>query len=421
MTGVILIVTVYTLSKLSSGQNADLSALSVQALSLLNRPEESVPDQSPGGSPAESNNAGRQAEKANSTQTAVPRAEQNAPQAKGGAEFSLTVGGTAAIEDNVRRSGYSNDTKKYDFTDIMTLLSPEISADINAVFTENLMTDDIKVSRTVVPSCAANMLKTAGFDTALAGFSKAWDKGMEGVAATVTSLKKHGLAVTGLCSSESDSRALIRRINGVQVAMLQYTATVGSNTRKSMVKKGESYSVPEALPELIASDIAQARQNGSRAVFVFLNWGKTNSKAPDKSQIQLAQQIADAGADLIIGAGSRIAQKAEYLTAADGRSVLCAYSLGTLISDDRNAANRIGGYLLHLTFRAEENGTVSLIRTAYTPTYTWRYRQDGSYFYRVVAADRPSPDGMDSDQIKAMRKTLTAVQAALEESPLSVR
>ena len=191
-----------------------------------------------------------------------------------------------------------------------------------------------------------------------------------------------------------------------------------------MDKKDESGTVPAAEIGQIAADIAEARQRGAEAVIVLMNWGKVG-KAPDKNQKALAQSIADAGADLIIGAGSRVPQAAEYLTArrADGSETktLCIWSLGTVLSGDRSNIRRISGYLLHVRIHMTRDGKAVVEQPEYTPLYTWRYRQDGQYYYRCLAANRTPPDGMDNEQIKSMDKAAEATRSALAGSPLSER
>ena len=191
-----------------------------------------------------------------------------------------------------------------------------------------------------------------------------------------------------------------------------------------MDKKEESDTVPAAESERIAADITEARNRGAEAVIVLMNWGKVG-KTPDKAQKALAQSIADAGADLIIGAGSRVPQAAEYLTVQqpDGneKEILCIWSLGTVLSGDRSNIRRISGYLLHVRIHMTRDGKAAVEQPEYTPLYTWRYRQDGQYYYRCLAANRTPPDGMDNEQIKNMDKAAEAVRSALAGSPLSER
>ena len=81
----------------------------------------------------------------------------------------------------------------------------------------------------------------------------------------------------------------------------------------------------------------------------------------------------------------------------------------------------MAGYLLHLTIRSDGKGGADILAPEYTPVYAWKYKQDGRYYYRCVASDRPIPDGMDSEQQKTMAKAETAVREALQDSPLMIR
>ncbi len=402
--------------RLRSGEGVDLSNLKlpdvVQIQNMTDRNSSSSPKQTaaPSAKPtAAAALAGKNSQSA------------DAQGKKTDAAVTLTAAGTLAIEKNIRQSAYTSDTKLYDFTEMMSLLKSSITGNLNTVFLENLLMDDTKVSDTVVPSCAAELPLQAGLTICMAGFDDAWAQKQAGVDSTLNALRGRGLSVLGMFSAATENRYLIREINGIKIAMMQYTGRMSSNTRKKMMRDGVEWTVPEADAEIIAGDLGRAKNDGADIRVVYLTWGKNLASSPTKEQRELAKQIADNGADIIIGAGTRVAQTVEYLTASDGRKVLCAWSLGTLMSDDRGSANRIGGFLLHLSFRRDESGKAGLESVTYTPTYVWKYRQDDHYYYKCLAANKPAPDGMDSEQIKIMEKTLAAVRKTLEESAATER
>ena len=359
-----------------------------------------------------SNDNGNTAQKA-SAKARQPEKAEDQPSGM----LTLTVAGSAAAEENIRKSCYSSDSKKYDFTDVMTLLSPQLDSDVNAVFLHNVLDDSGKVSKTVVPTSAAAMLKSAGFDTVFAGFSGCFDRGADGMISTIGAIRNNGMTPVGLLENAGERSWITRSANGVTIAMAQYTSTISSSARKNMTKKNASELVPAADPERIRSDIQAARSAGAQAFVVFLDWGSDGLKSPDKKQKELAAQIAEAGADLIVGTGSSIAHTAEYIENPDGSRTLCVYSLGSILSDSRKAA-RLAGYILKVTFSSPEGGVV-ISEASYVPTYVWRYRQDGKYYYRCVAIGGNAPDGMDSDQRKAMEKAESSIVKLLEGSPLT--
>lgn len=334
--------------------------------------------------------------------------------------FTLTAGGTVALDGEVRKNSWYSDVKQYDYYDIMTLLKREMQSDLNIVFLENLLSEDGRSSDVIATNAAAAMLKGAGFNLAACGFSKAYEKEKAGIQTTRKLLTEHGITPVGIYETIEEDHYRITNINGIRTAVLQYTGTVSSTTRKNMWKNGTSVLIPAAEAETIETDINTVRSQGSEVVIVLLNWGKTG-KAPDKTMYALAQKIADAGADLIIGNGSRIVSGAEMLTAAHtGRQVLCVWSLGTVLSGDRSNIRRIAGMFLQVTVKTEE-GRAELSDYRYIPLYTWKYKQDSRFYYRCLAADEAVPDGMDSEQQKMMKKAADTVKNAMAGSPVEER
>ena len=349
--------------------------------------------------------------------TTNPAASTEKPDEKSGAgrrSFTLTAAGTVAVDGEIRKNSYLSDVKMYDFSDIMALLKNELQSDLNIVFLENIVDDDAKVSDIVAPSAMISMLKTAGFNMAACGFSRAWDKEEDGISATRMNMLEHGIVPVGIYESGRGRTVEIREYGGIRTAVLQYTDTISASTRKNMIRKGQEDTVPAADMKIIAEDIENARQNGAEIVIVLVNWGKIE-KSPDKAQRNLAQSIADAGADIIIGSGSRVPQETEILrTEADSRNVLCVWSLGTTLSGEQSRIRRRSGYLFHAVIRIGEDGRLSIEEPAFTPVYTWKYKQDGRYYYRCLAANRVPPDGMDNSQAKDMEKSAETTRKALE-------
>ena len=404
--------TALVFSRLSSGAQVDLSKLSMNVLDLQKDPaREAETDteevkRDAGTQPIRKKEA--EAEK----QTAVRPKEDEG--------YTLTLGGSISLSGEVRKNSRSTDAKVADYADVMMLLAPQIHSDINIVFFENILSDGHKANDNVAPGQAATLLQEAGFDTAACGFSQAYACGKTGVEATLMTLDKRGITAAGIRYADDPGRPAARTVKGIKTVILQYTATVPAKTRKAMEKDGAGTMIPEAELSQITEDISLSRQEGAEAVIVLLNWGKTG-KEPDRTQRELAEGIAAAGADLIVGNGSHTPQTAEYLTGKDGRSVLCIWSLGTLLSGDRGNVKRMSGYLLHVNIRSNGQGGVRVLNPEYTPVYTWKYKQDSRFYYRCIASDGEAPDGMDSEQRKTMTKAAETVEAVLKDAPLSKR
>ena len=371
------------------------------------------------GVPGKQNTAGNSPEKAGTNRETRASDRVQTTGSTGQKRFTLTVAGTAVMEGEVRKSCEYKDVKAYDFSDVMSLLKNEIYSDVNILFLENIISDDEQVSDRVIPSAVTAMLKTAGFNMAACGFSGAWDKGGAGVAATRKNLIQDQIIPLGICDPENQDPVQVREYGGIPTAILQYTDTVASGVRKKMAAQNQSRTVPAADPEEIRNDILAARSQGAKAVIVLLNWGK-DKEQPGKTQRELAQRIADAGADLIIGCGTRYTQTAEYLT-TDGRQVLCVWSLGVTVSGNRDNVKRLSGYLFHAEVSMDRDGTVSISNPTYTPTYTWKSELSGKLSFHCMAANAAIPDGMEDKQQKTMGRCAEQTRKVLQDSVLQER
>ena len=412
MLAVVLAGTALVLGRLSSGASVDLSRLKMGMLDIQ--------DGTPADGPDEGAGQAAKAEAGGTKATAAPQ-PRNTPSADSGeGQFTLTMAGTVALNGEVRKNSKSVDSGESDYSDVMMLIAPQIRSDVNGVFVENLFSDSHKASDTTAPASAADLLKDAGFGLAACGFSQAYAHGADGIGATLMALSRRDIIPAGIRFRDDTDIPEMRNLGGVRTVFLQYTATISSKVRKSMEKDGNAGMVSEAEIGLITQDIAAARGRGAEAVIVLVNWGKAG-KDPDKNQRALAEGIAQAGADLIVGNGSLVPQGAELLAGKNGKKVLCVWSLGSLLSGDRGNVKRMSGYLLHVTVKRDGQGGVEVADPQYTPVYTWKYKQDSRFYYRCVAADGTAPDGMDNEQRKNMAKAAEIVQAALDGSPVHRR
>ena len=401
------------LGKLSSGASIDLSKLKMNVLDIQNENRTDIND------PEDITQSAGQIPVIRTAAAPSAIAETPAPLQEGEG-FTLTIGGSISLSGEVRKNSRSTDAKVADYADVMMLLAPTVNSDINGVFLENILSDRHKTSDIVAPGAATVLLTDAGFDMAACGFSQVYSSGKDGIEATLETLSSQGIRAIGIHSEGDSGNTEIRSVNGIRTAFLQYTDTIPDKSRKSMQKDGTSGMAPAADISLISEEIASVRKQGAEAVIVLINWGKAG-KDPDKNQRALAQEIARAGADLIVGNGSHVPQTAEYCPGEKEKDVLCIWSLGTLLSGDRSNIRRMCGYLLHLTVRTDGTGGVRIENPEYTPVYTWKYKQDGRFYYRCIAAGGEAPDGMDNDQRKSMAKAAETVRGVLQNSPLTER
>ena len=350
------------------------------------------------------------------TSTAAPVATASPTVVPRGGTFTMTVGGSVCIETEIRQSGYYKEAKAYDFTELLSLLAGHMNSDLNMVMLENLVIPSAKVSALIAPEPVMKLLASNHVDTVALGFAKALDKNIDGLMSTVEAAQDQRLHVVGAFAEEAASQAenQIVELGGVRTALLHYTDNLSKTGASALKKSGKDYVLPQA--DRIAADIERVRNAGAEVIVVSVSWGTAGKGATTNAQKKLAQQIADAGADVILGVGPRVVQPTEWLNGkrADGseKKTLCVYSLGCLISDSRTDG-QVAGMLLKLRITCDANGEVLIEQAGYVPTYVWHYKIESLDQYRVVVSNQAAPDGMESGQQTSMSRALKNIRKSV--------
>ena len=345
-----------------------------------------------------------------SASTDAPEQQTEAP----ARHLRITWGGSVFLEKAVRQSGYYQDAKAYDFTEILSAVHDNARADLSVVSLHQLVMPDEKVSDLNAPGAVFPMLAAGGFDTVSLAFGQGYDRGASGVQSTLQAAGESGLRHLGLYQDAQDAGDRLLQVNGVPVALLQYIFSVSSRSTKLLKNENGADILPLAEIGRIRDDISRMQHSGAAVILVGIDWGTSAKSSPTKAQQTLCQQIAEAGADAIIGTGSQNVQSVVWLTGENGRQVLCAYGLGALLCASRKNA-QVAGVLLHLDFEQAPDGSVRQAGVSYTPTYCWRYRLDGQYSYRVIPADQPAPDGI-GDQEESLQRAAETIRKAVGEA-----
>lgn len=352
------------------------------------------------------------------TATAAPTATP-AP-----AVFTITATGSIMVESSVRQGAWLSEAGRYDFTPILTYMKPALQADLCLTTLENIIDDTVDYTDVITTGQMVSMLSEAGVDAVALGFPKVLERGMDGLQATVNALRGKGMAVLGVHTAEADTQAppTLMNLGGVKVAVMHYTSELSSASKKK-AGSASAYAAPLANADEIAADVAAARANGAQVVIISLNWGEDDKATPTKAQQTLAQAIAAAGADVIIGTGAKALQPVVWLDAKrpDGTMgrTLCAYNLGVLLSEGRTDKN-VASAVLQLEITVQPTGGITFTKLACTPTYAWRYKEDNAYRYFVVPSAEAAPDGMSKSQIESKERAHRNVQKILADSPLTV-
>lgn len=266
--------------------------------------------------------------------------------------------------------------QQYDFDYCYAQVAPFYAQqDINWINQETLCSDELEPSSYPcfsTPGDCARALYRAGIRVFSLSNNHTYDKGVAGLAATLRFWESmpEDVVTTGLWRGADDySRIPLRTVNGVTIAYLSYTEHTNGIPTSSSMPANVIYT---SQTDVIEQQVRAAHQQAD-FVIVGVHWGVEDSHTIVDGQRTLAQQLADWGADVIVGTHPHVLQDAQWLSAADGRQTFVAYSLGNFLSTQNRPDQLVGAILnLQLQKTTEPDGTVqcAVLEPKLLPTVT---------------------------------------------------
>ncbi len=204
------------------------------------------------------------------------------------------------------------------------------------------------------PFAVGDAVRDAGFNVITHATNHAYDKEEEGIRDSCRYWQQYPeITLTGIHFSRksADKISAIQK-NGISVACLNYTAVF--NDGNPPLKK--EYYIDSLLDmEKVCRDIVLAKRRHDFVV-VFPHWGEEYRFQQNEQQEAQAKQMADAGADLLIGTHPHYIQPFVTVTASDGRVVPVFYSLGNFLSNQEDVSCMLGA-MARVTLVKERNRT----------------------------------------------------------------
>jgi poly-gamma-glutamate synthesis protein (capsule biosynthesis protein) len=254
------------------------------------------------------------------------------------------------------------------------------------------------------PADLPQALKRSGFSILSTANNHAYDQGARGLVETRTRLIVEGLIPIGSGKDRASAQApKILERHGIRIAFLAWTDIFNLN-----YNRGRNEPWVNRLDLADAFEAVRAARQQADAVVVSLHWGVEDQHEPSPRQRDVAAELFEAGADLILGHHPHVLQPLETLH-VNGRQVAVAYSLGNFISnqnrtylasrmplvqgDERDSAAVVATFLRTASGRAE------LAKIGYIPLWTennWREVNAGEakereiYVVRLDVATRQS-------------------------------
>ena len=172
------------------------------------------------------------------------------------------------------------------------------------------------------------------------------DFGEKGVIKSIKNLEKVGLPYVGAYKSIEDQETIrVFHKNGLKICFLSYTISSGAGKRP----KNKSYLSSEykdfGAKWLRRKILKIKRELFIDVVIVSIHYGKEYHMLPTSEQIEIANDLADVGADIILGHHPHVLQPPAYLLDSRGKDVFVAYSLGNFFSGQFGLYRQIGAYI----------------------------------------------------------------------------
>lgn len=177
-------------------------------------------------------------------------------------------------------------------------------------------------------------LKANGVDMVSIANNHTIDRREAGLRKAIGYIKEYDMPYVGAYTSIVDREAnRIIEIDGIRIGVLSYTYGTNGNP----IPQGKEYLVSLVERERMQQEIGHLSKHVNVLV-VSMHWGNEYKLIPSETQEELAQFVADAGADIIFGHHPHVLQKYDEVGKAK-----VFYSLGNFYSAQQFDSTNIGG------------------------------------------------------------------------------
>ena len=176
------------------------------------------------------------------------------------------------------------------------------------------------------PGDLAVALADAGYDGCSLASNHSLDRGIEGIAATITTLERAGLGHAGTARTPTEAGTpVLYDAGGIAVGHLSYT--YGLNGLR--LPEDRLWAVDVIEPGAIVAEAQAAVDAGAEFVMLSMHWGWEYTFTPSAQQRQLAQELlADPNIDLIVGTHAHVVQPVDRI---GGKYVM--YGIGNFLTN----------------------------------------------------------------------------------------
>lgn len=219
-------------------------------------------------------------------------------------------------------------------------------------------------------------LDYAGYDLFTMANNHCCDTGVQGIFETIDNVDKYGFMHTGLFTNKKDPRYLIVNVNGIKIGIVSYAAYFNKKD-SNLTKTGQAVMLNRYDGTTAKNDIRAVKKAGAQFVLAFIHCGNENTNKTNAKQKRIANALAEAGADYVIGSHPHALQSYKILKTSDGREVPVIYSMGNFLSHMRRDINN-DTIILQLKLK-ERKGKVSIVSQRYYPCKVYENLEEHHY------------------------------------------
>ncbi|MDU4731188.1 CapA family protein [Finegoldia magna] len=234
----------------------------------------------------------------------------------------------------------------YDFTDSFAVIKDIVGkSDLSVVNLETTIAKDTS-DMSGYPEFATHenvikALKDTGFDVVSTANNHAYDRRLKGIDRTIEIIEKYGLKRTGTFKENESTNPLIVDVKGIKVGFFSYSQML-NGYEKLMLNSGRDTAVNLIDMDKIKKDVDYLKKNHADVIMCYMHWGEEYSDYPNSYQKNTFKKLSDMGVDLVIGSHPHTIQKSEVIE-NNGKKSYCVYSLGNLVSDQRESYGQYYG------------------------------------------------------------------------------
>ena len=197
------------------------------------------------------------------------------------------------------------------------------------------------------PASTLPALKEAGVDVVSLANNHGLDYGREGLTDTLAAARAAGLPLVGLGEDEDAAYAPhVVEVEGQRIAVLGATQVLDGQFVDAWTARDDSPGMASAKrAERLVEEVRRARA-AADTVIVYLHWGEERNPCPLPRQQELAAQLVDAGADVVVGGHAHVLLGGGMLGEA-----YVDYGLGNFVFSGSGREDTLQSGILTLTVR----------------------------------------------------------------------